>query len=50
MTSDWREVYLQEKRHPGYVIENGRLPHERDRKPWNKQPAIILSQPKKKAA
>jgi len=30
MTSDWREVYLQEKRRLGYVIENGRLPR-RDR-------------------
>ncbi len=50
MTSDWREVYLQEKRRPGYVIENGRQPHERDRKPRNKQPVIVLSQPKKKAA
>ena len=24
MTADWREVYLQERRRPGYVIENGR--------------------------
>jgi len=24
MISDWRDVYLQEKRRPGYVIENGR--------------------------
>jgi hypothetical protein len=24
MTSDWREVYRQEKRRPGYVIENGK--------------------------
>ncbi len=50
MTSDWREVYLQEKRRPGYVIENGRLPHVRDRKSRDKQPAIVLSHPKKQAA
>ena len=24
MTADWREVYLQERRRPGYVIDNGR--------------------------
>ena len=24
MTADWHEVYLQERRRPGYVIENGR--------------------------
>jgi len=24
MTYDWRVVYLQEKRRPGYVIENGK--------------------------
>ena len=24
MISDWREVYRQEKRRPGYVIENGK--------------------------
>ena len=23
MTADWIEVYLQERRRPGYVIENG---------------------------
>jgi len=50
MTSDWREVYRQEKRRPGYVIENGRLPHGRDRKPRGRQPVIVLSQPNKKAA
>ncbi len=50
MTADWHEVYLQERRRPGYVIENGRLPRERDRKSRDKQPAIVLSQPKKKAA
>jgi len=49
MTSDWREVYLQEKRRPAYVIENGRLPR-RDRDQDNKQTVIVLRQPKKKAA
>jgi len=24
MISDWRDVYRQEKRRPGYVIENGK--------------------------
>jgi len=24
MTADWHEVYLQERRRPGYVIENGK--------------------------
>ena len=24
MTVDWHEVYLQERRRPGYVIDNGR--------------------------
>ena len=24
MTSDWKEVYLQERRRPGYLIENGK--------------------------
>jgi hypothetical protein len=24
VTTDWREVYRQEKRCPGYVIENGK--------------------------
>ena len=24
MTNDWHDVYRQEKRRPGYVIENGR--------------------------
>ena len=23
-TADWHEVYLQERRRPGYVIDNGR--------------------------
>jgi hypothetical protein len=49
MTSDWREVYLQEKRRPGYVIENGRLP-QRDRDPGEKQKAVVFRQPRKKAA
>lgn len=29
MTSDWKEVYRQELKRPGYVIEDGRLPRER---------------------
>jgi hypothetical protein len=49
MTSDWRDVYRQEKRRPGYVIENGRLPR-RDRDSGDKQRAVVLSQPTKKAA
>jgi hypothetical protein len=24
--NDWREVYLQERQRPGYVLENGRSP------------------------
>jgi hypothetical protein len=24
MTADWHEVYLQERRRPAYVIENGK--------------------------
>ena len=24
MTADWHDVYLQERRRPGYVIDNGR--------------------------
>ena len=30
MTADWREVYLQERRRPGYVIDNGRSIVKRD--------------------
>ena len=49
MTSDWREVYLQEKRRPGYVIKNGSLPR-RDQDSGDKQKAVVLRQPRKKAA
>ena len=50
MTSDWRVVYMQERRRPAYVIENGKSitkTHEGD-SPLPK--ARTLRQDKRKAA
>jgi len=33
VTTDWRDVYREEKRRPGYVLENGRSPVKSNRRP-----------------
>jgi hypothetical protein len=50
VTSDWKEVYRQERQRPGYVIEDGRLPRRRQQDDSIKRSAIDLRQAKRKAA
>ncbi len=50
MTSDWKEVYRQEQKRPGYVIEDGRLPRGRQQDPSIKRAVITSRQAKRKAA
>ena len=44
--TDWRQVYREERRRPGYVIENGRTAARRIGRPWLKletgQPMIVI--------
>jgi hypothetical protein len=50
VTSDWKEVYRQEQKRPGYVIEDGRLPRGRQQDASIKRVEIGLRQAKRKAA
>lgn len=50
MTSDWKEVYRQERQRPGYVIEDGRLPRGRKQDAAIKRSVIVLPEAKRKAA
>jgi hypothetical protein len=50
VTSDWKEVYHQEQKRPGYVIEDGRLPRGRMQDASIKRTVIALRQAKRKAA
>jgi hypothetical protein len=50
MTHDWRVVYLQEKRHPGYVIENGRSIVKTRKDTWRQPWRISIEREKRKTA
>jgi hypothetical protein len=47
---DWRKVYREEKRHPGYVLENGRSPVISNRKPAARMEVKPSVSDKRKAA
>jgi hypothetical protein len=49
MTSDWKDVYRQERQRPGYVIEDGRLPRGRQQDAFVKGRVIELRPTKRKA-
>ncbi len=50
MTYDWRVVYLQEKRRPGYVIENGKSIVKIRKVTWCRRWRISLEREKRKTA
>jgi len=50
MTSDWRDVYREEKRRPGYVLENGRSPVKSNRDPAARPEVKPPNSDKRKAA
>ncbi len=50
MTYDWRVVYLQEKRRPGYVIENGKSIVKIRKDTWLRRGRISLEHEKRKTA
>jgi hypothetical protein len=48
--TDWREVYREERRRPGYVLENGRsLARPREVAAWKRETKLSV-QEKRKAA
>ncbi len=47
MTSDWKEVYRQEQKRPGYVIEDGRLPRGQMQDAPSKHTLIVPGRPKR---
>jgi hypothetical protein len=50
MTTDWRVAYRQEKRRPGYVIENGKSIIKFRPDAWRRRWRISLAQEKRKTA
>ncbi len=46
MTYDWRVVYLQEKRRPGYVIENGKSIVKIRKDTWRRRISLALEKRK----
>ena len=48
MTSDWKQVYRQDRQRPGYVIENGRKPRRRQQETDRAHVAIALRQAKRR--
>ena len=50
MTSDWKEVYCEERQRPGYVLEDGRSPIKRIENTLRKPKARIPIDRKRKAA
>jgi hypothetical protein len=47
---DWRKVYREEKRHPGYVLENGKSPVISNREPVARLEVKPPNSDKRKAA
>jgi hypothetical protein len=50
VTYDWKEVYRQEQKRPGYVIEDGRRPQGGKQEASIKQAEIVLHRKKRKVA